>query len=133
MELSQPSAQKVMETLTKVMEHLPGGRTGLKHRAAYRALWILWREGKLVGPSASTARRITAKEQSILRLLNSRLVIFETLGEIQHQEVLGHLIHKLSERLEDGSLPNLIERYEDSLFLLETEPPGKQKKLKRFF
>lgn len=133
MELSQPSAEQVIETLTKVMKDLPGGRTGLKHRAAYRALWALWREGKLFGQSGPMVRRITAQEKSIIRLLTSRLVILETLGETHHQQVLEYLIDKLRERLEDGSLPNLVEEYEDSLFSLEAEPPGKQKKLRRFF
>ena len=78
-------------------------------------------------------RRITAQEKSIIRLLTSRLVILETLGETHHQQVLEYLIDKLRERLEDGSIPNLVEEYEDSLFSLEAEPPGKQKKLRRFF
>ena len=133
MEPSQPSAEYVIETLTKVLKDLPGGRTGLKHRAAFRTLWALWREGKLIGSSELTLRRITGKEKSIIRLLNSRLVILETMGEIYHQEVLGFLIDKLREHLEDGSIHNLIERYEEMLFSLDAEPPGKQKKLRRFF
>jgi len=133
MELNQPSAEDVIETLTKVMTDLPRGRTGLKHRAAYRTLWAFWREGIILGLSAPKVRRITAQERSIIRLLNSRLVILETLGEIRHQEVLGFLIDKLRESLEDGSIPNLIERYEDSLFSLDVEPPSKQKKIGKFF
>ena len=133
MEPTQLSAEYVMETLTKVLKELPGGRTGLKHRAAFRTLWAIWREGKLNGSSGLALRRITAKEQSIIRLLNSRLVISETMGEAHHQDVLGFLIDQLRECLEDGSIPDLVGLYEEMLFSLDAEPPQKQKKLRRFF